>query len=42
VLQEEAKASAANIDDFANDYENEINDLKDKIGNKASIPKNMV
>lgn len=42
VLQEEAKASATNIDDFANDYENEINDLKDKIGNKASIPKNMV
>lgn len=42
VLQEEAKSSAANIDDFANDYENEINDLKDKIGNKASIPKNMV
>jgi len=34
--------SFTNLDEFAAKYEYEINDLKDKIGNKASIPKNLV
>jgi len=41
-MQDETKVSIASIDEFAAKYEYEINDLKEKIGNKASIPKNLV